>query len=225
MSGKKLAFLLFALGVMLAGWRWHAVGKRVEANSLAAYCERSLGAALRRFGGALPRRFMEDNLSILEHAREQDPASVEAAVSQAGYFFLLHRYEAAEKAYFEALALEKRAEIYANLARLYLQQERFEEAIEAFGKAIKVDPQLAPTLEPLIESARGHLQSRKQADQARYFSDAAALAAAAAADQAADAQASAVFADDFESGRVDHWSVWTQPLTQRNTPPPPRRRI
>jgi tetratricopeptide (TPR) repeat protein len=218
MSGKKLALLLCALCLLLAGWRWHAVGKRVEANSYAAYTERSLAAAMRRFGGALPRRFMDDNLSILEHAREQDPASVEAAVSQAGYLFLLRRYEAAEKVYLEALELEERPEIHANLGRLYLQQERFEEAIASFEKALKVDPQLAPTLNPLIESSRGELRARKQADKARYRDQ----------DSPPPAPSSLhglLFADGFEDGRVDHWSEWTLPVAQRNTPlPAPRGR-
>lgn len=199
MSGRKLAIGLFIAGLLLAGWRWHAVGQRVEANAAATFAERTLAQALRKFGGALPRRFLEDNLSRLERARRDDPSSVEAAVSQAGYLFLLRRFEPAEKVYFEALALEERAEIYANLARLYMNQDRPEDALEPLRKAMILDPQMSSLLQPMLDSARQAAEAQAAAEKARQADPGGATPAAP------DENAGLVFGDDFESGKLDRW--------------------
>lgn len=200
MSGRKLAIGLFLAGLLLAGWRWQAVGQRVEANEAATFAERTLAQALRKFGGALPRRFLEDNLSRLERAREGDPSSVEAAVSQAGYLFLLRRFEPAEKVYFEALALEERAEIYGNLARLYMNQNRPQEALEPLRKAMILDPQMTSLLQPMLDSARRAAEAQEAADKARQ-----AEPGGSAPPAAPEENAGLVFGDDFESGKLDRW--------------------
>ena len=194
MSGRRLAIALALLGLLLAGWRWQAVGRRTEANSVATFAERSLAQALQKFGGALPRRFLEDNLAKLERARKTDPASVEAAVSQAGYLFMLRRHEEAEKVYLEALEIEKRSEIYANLARLYMQQNRPEDAIAPLLQAIRIDPQMENQLRPMLENARRAAAAKEAAAQAR-----------AAGLPVAEPNEQAIFSDNFESGRLDRW--------------------
>lgn len=201
MSGRKLAIAVFVIFLLLAGWRWSAVGRRVEANSVATFAERTLAQALRQFGGALPRRFLEDNLARLERAREKDPTSVEAAVSQAGYLFLLRRHEQAEKVYLEALAIEERAETYGNLARLYMQEGRPEEAIEPLLKALQIDPQMKEVLQPMLDHARSAAAAKEVADKSFQENPEAAEEAAQASENA-----SLIFHEDFESGRLDRWS-------------------
>lgn len=201
MSGRQLAIVLCALGLLLAGWRWHAVGRRVEANSVATYAERTLAQALRQFGGALPRRFLEDNLARLERARVTDPSSVEAAVSQAGYLFLLRRHEPAEKVYFEALRLEERAEIYGNLARLYMQENRPEEAIEPIRKAMQIDPQMSNLLQPMLDNAERAAAAKEAAEKARRENPGAPVE-----EPGANENAGLIFSEDFESGQLLGWS-------------------
>ncbi len=198
MSGRRAAFALFLFCLLLTYWRYRAVGLRVEANSVAAISERNLAAALHQRGGSLPRRFLEDSLARLEKARELDPASVEVAVSQAGFLFLLHRYEQAEKIYLEAIEIEERAEIYANLARLYLQQNRPGDAIKPLRKAILIDPQLAPTLEQMLENAQQAFEAQEAAAKAQAQN----LSRAEI-----DRAAGLIFGDDFEGGDTTRWSV------------------
>lgn len=204
MSGRRLAIVLFLLALALAFWRAQAISRRVEANSVAALAERNLAAAFRRYGGALPRRFLEDELSRLGRARERDPASVEAAVSQAGFLFLLHRHEQAEKAYFEALAIEERAEIYGNLARLYLQEDRPGDAVEPLRKAMMIDPQLKDLLEPMLENARKSQEAKEAAERARQN---AGSGASVPSIPPTSETADLIFSDDFESGQ---WTRWTR---------------
>ena len=159
--------------------------------------------ALRQFGSAMPRRFLEDNLARLERARGLDETSVEVAVSYAGYLFLLHRFEAAERVYFEALALEERAEIHANLARLYLQTGRPAEAAESLRKAMLIDPQLSEQLQPMLDAAQREIEGRSAAesgaDQVGEFSG-------PASGSSAEPPPGVLFSDDFESGDVGRWS-------------------
>lgn len=198
---KRLALVLFCLFCLVGASRYFVVGREVRANMHATYAERSLQLALRQFGSAMPRRFLEDNLRRLERARELDPASVEVIVSHAGYLFLLHRYEAAERVYFEALALEERAEIHANLARLYMQTERPEKAIESLQKALWIDPQLTDQLQPMLEAARREAEARKAAEN-----NAGLPASSPELSSSAGPPPGVIFSDDFESGDFGRWS-------------------
>lgn len=202
-NARTLALLLFVFFGLVGASRWYTVGRKVEANAKATYAERSLQMALRQFGSAMPRRFLEDNLARLERARGLDETSVEVAVSYAGYLFLLHRFEAAERVYFEALALEERAEIHANLARLYLQTERPAEAAESLRKAMLIDPQLSEQLQPMLDAAQREIEARTAAesgaDQVGEFSG-------SASGSSAEPPPGVLFSDDFESGDVGRWS-------------------
>ncbi len=202
MSGRRLAIVLMVVFLAVGAWRWETNRDKVNANATAAYAERVLAAAIKRFGGALPRRLLEDQLALLEKARKLDPAGVEVPVSQAGYLFMLNRHEPAEKVYLEALALQKRSEVYANLARLYMQENRPEEALEPLRRAMAIDPQLKPTLEPMIEYARKTIEANAAAEKARE--DRAGGGSAPAAPESSET-AGLLFSDDFESGNLDRW--------------------
>lgn len=202
-NARTLALVLFVFFSLVGASRWYVVGRKVEANARSTYAERSLQMALRQFGSAMPRRFLEDNLTRLERARGLDEASVEVAVGYAGYLFLLHRYEAAERVYFEALALEERAEIHANLARLYLQTGRPAEAADSLKKAMLIDPQLSEQLQPMLDSALRELGARKgEASGANQVGD----LSLPASGSSAEPPPGLLFSDDFESGDVGRWS-------------------
>lgn len=203
MSGRRLAIVLAALALAAGAWRWETVRDRVNANATAAYSERVLGAAIKKFGGALPRRLLEDELARLGRARKLDPAGVEVLVSQAGFLFMLSRHDAAEKVYLEALALQKRSEVYANLARLYMQQNRPQDALEPLRKAMAIDPQLTPTLTPMVEYAKKAIEANAAAEKARQEREA--LGASAPAVPESSENAGLLFSEDFESGNLEHW--------------------
>jgi tetratricopeptide (TPR) repeat protein len=116
------------------------------------------------------------------------------AVSQAGYLFMLRRHDEAEKVYLEALEIEKRSEIYANLARLYMQQNRPEDAIAPIEQAIRIDPQMENQLKPMLENARRAAAAKEAAEQAK-----------AAGLPVPEPDEQAIFSDNFESGRLDRW--------------------
>lgn len=82
---------------------------------------------------------VHQNVSMLKKAQELDPASVSAKIGLAGQYMLQKRWSAAERELQAAAVLETRAEIYANLAQIYLATGDKERALAAIDTAIKLD--------------------------------------------------------------------------------------
>ncbi len=89
--------------------------------------------------GALTQRLLERNLELLRQAEALSPVEVGLPITRAGQFMLLKRPHAAIRAYRQALVLEPRGEVYANLGRAYLEAGDREAAAEAFHRAILLD--------------------------------------------------------------------------------------
>jgi tetratricopeptide (TPR) repeat protein len=97
------------------------------------------GAFARRPLPPQVRRLLESGASGLLEAGERDPVEFGIPMARGSLFYLLGRSGAAVRAYEEALALEARSEIYANLGRVYFTAGDQDAAREAFRKAQRLD--------------------------------------------------------------------------------------
>ena len=97
--------------------------------------------------GGLPRRFGEHHLRLLSEAGELAPALVDVPVARGWQYILLGRPQGAIRAFEEALELEPRARVWANLGEAHMSAGNHAEAREAFTRAIELDPLLARELE------------------------------------------------------------------------------
>lgn len=125
--------------------RWHVsrVLKTVETVTL---------QASRR--GKMPRQLADLHLRLLREAAERQPALIDIPVARSWQYLLLGRPQAAVRTLEEALALEPRARVYANLGEAYLKADRPRDAAEAFDRALVLDPRLRGEIEPQLKRAR-----------------------------------------------------------------------
>lgn len=137
------AALLWQVSEARSRWRVSRVLKAVETVTLEAG---------RR--GKLPRQLADLHLRLLREAAERQPALIDIPVARSWQYLLLGRPRAAVRTLEEALALEPRARVYANLGEAYLKADRPRDAAEALDRALVLDPRLRDELQPLLARAR-----------------------------------------------------------------------
>ncbi len=92
--------------------------------------------------GRLPPQIGNHHLRLLSEAAALNPAQVDVPVARGWQYLLMKRPQAAVRAFDEALALEPRAEVYANLGQAHLAAGDRDAAREAFRRAVTLDPGL-----------------------------------------------------------------------------------
>lgn len=92
--------------------------------------------------GRLPPQLGGHHLRLLREAAVLNPAQVDVPVAKGWQYLLMKRPQAAVRAFDEALDLEPRAEVYANLGQAHLAAGDRDAAREAFRRAITLDPSL-----------------------------------------------------------------------------------
>jgi tetratricopeptide (TPR) repeat protein len=188
MSGRRLFWVVAPL-LLLAVWGHgrEAWRRLVASHQLAAVEGTVLGLSRQGLLTHRPprdprvRQLLERSVVLLRRAEELDPVAVGIPVARGSLYSLLGRPEAAVRAYGEALELERRPEIYANVGRAHLREDDREAAQEAFRRAVRLDRTLTAEL-------RGYLPElyyRRGRDRAA---------------------AGKIFADDFESGGLERWA-------------------
>ncbi len=140
MSGRRLfwivtPFLAVALVLQVARaerlWRVSRTVSAVEQVT----AELSLA-------GRAPRGRIEYHLQLLRQSDRLVPGWVDVPVARGWQYLLTDRPEAAVRSFEEALELEPRAEIYANLVQAYLMTGDREAALEAYKAVRLLDPSL-----------------------------------------------------------------------------------
>lgn len=132
-----LAVLLVALGFQTRRiGAWYGAATRLRAVEVTTHQLLRAG----RLNATVLWRLLDE----LETARRLDPG--EAAISQAegSLYRLLQRPEEAREAYRRALELEQRPETWLNLGAAQDAAGDEEEAMESFGRAVRLDPGLRP---------------------------------------------------------------------------------
>ena len=144
MTGRRLFWVVLALSAVALSVQAKAALDHLRASRILRVVETvSLQASQR---GGLPRRFGDHHLRLLDEAGELDPALVDVAVARGWQYLLTGRPEAAIRAFDEALELEPRARVWANLGEAHMKAGHLDEARDAFEKAIELDPLLAKEL-------------------------------------------------------------------------------
>ncbi|HVR31049.1 MAG TPA: O-antigen ligase family protein [Thermoanaerobaculia bacterium] len=100
-------------------------------------------------GPEAARPMLQANLRPLRRAAELDPASAAMPMAIGSHYLLLGNAGAAGEAYERALAIEPRATLYLNLARVRLLEGRREEALGLIDAAVTLDPALRREAETL----------------------------------------------------------------------------
>jgi len=90
-------------------------------------------------GGPAAASRLRQGLALLRQIAPLDPALVDVPVTRGGLYLLLKRPQAAIRSYREALRLEPRGEVYANLGRAYLMNGDEPKARQAFRTAVRLD--------------------------------------------------------------------------------------
>lgn len=144
MSGRRLVWIvspLLAVALVLQGiraerlWRVSRIVGAVEQ----ATTEMSLS-------GRVSRSKVEYHLRLLREAERLVPSHVDIPVARGWQYLLTNRPEAAVRSFEEALAIEPRAEVYANLVQAHKMNGDLEAAAEAYRTALRLDPSLADSL-------------------------------------------------------------------------------
>ena len=137
-KGLRLPGVILAL-LFLAwfGLRFSQTRDLLGADRLLAMAETRTAQVLAGSGQAT--QIVHQNVGLLKKAQSLDPSSVAIKVSLAGQYILQKRWTSAERELKEAADLEPRAEVYANLAQVYLGMDKQDEAMTAIDTAIKLD--------------------------------------------------------------------------------------
>lgn len=125
-------------------------------------------------------QILRSHLAVLDDLARFDPAEVRVPMAVGGRYYLMGRPDAAVRAYEEALALERRGEVYLNLARSHRAAGEQELANEAARLALRLAPDQRETLESL-----GFLAPEPGDEPGRGAS----------------------FEDDFETGDTSGWAA------------------
>jgi Flp pilus assembly protein TadD len=139
-SGLALAALL-ALGAQSI-----RASHRLRASRLLKVVEAVTAQAAR--AGASGRPLLGRNLQLLAEAEPLDPTNIAIPVARAAQLLLLERFDEARAEYGRALALEPRAEIWLNLARVEWRTGNRAAAQATFAKATALNPRLSAELPP-----------------------------------------------------------------------------
>lgn len=149
MTGRHLFWILLALlGTMLVWQGRQALGQWRASRILNAVETMTKQRSQR---GGVPRQMADAHLRLLKQVTELNPALVDAPVSRGVQYLVTGRPQGAIRAFEEALALEPRDRIYANLGEAYLEAGRPTEARQALDRALVLDPRLRKELEGLLE--------------------------------------------------------------------------
>lgn len=152
MTGRRLFWIVLVMSV----WALLAQAKIAQRHWRASRILRvvetvSMQASQR---GGLPRRLGDHHLRLLGEAAELDPALVDVQVARGWQYLLLGRPQGAIRAFEEALELEPRARVWANLGEAHMKAGNHAEARQAYEKAIELDPLLAKELESQLSRVR-----------------------------------------------------------------------
>ncbi|MEM1207038.1 MAG: hypothetical protein AAGN66_27640 [Acidobacteriota bacterium] len=188
MKGRHLAVLVLPLTALALWWGFQDARKRLSANRMLAVVEaRSQMAAQ---NPQVATRVLESNLAVLRQAAELDPGEVGIPMARAGQFLLMRRHAAAVRAYEEGIALEPRAELYANLARAHLDEGSRDLARQAIETAVLLDHNQYRHFRKFLEEERRLRVLRRERAEA--------------------AKGPIIFSDAFESGDLSRWSEAVQ---------------
>jgi len=187
MSGRRLFWVVVPL-LLLAVWGHgrEAWRRLVASHQLAAVEGTVRGLAQQGLLGQRPprdpraRQLLERLVVLLGRAEELDPVASAIPIARGSLYGYLGRPEAAVRAFEEALELERRPEIYAEVGRTHLREDDREAAREAFRQAVRLDPTLTAEF-------RGYLPELYRRDRG-------------------GAGAGRIFADGFESGGLEGWT-------------------
>ncbi|MCP4662789.1 MAG: tetratricopeptide repeat protein [bacterium] len=137
MNGRRLFWILLPILVLALALQAGHAERRWRASRTVKAVQFLAAQASRGGPAAAPR--LHRGLALMRGIAPFDPASVDIPVTQGGLYILLKRPQAAIRAYQEALRLEPRGEVYANLGRAYLMDGEQEPARKAFRKAVRLD--------------------------------------------------------------------------------------
>ena len=187
MKGRGAALVLLPL-LAAAVWLHFDYGRdRLGANRLVAMVEGFIVQA-GGSGAKVPPPMLEQQLKLMRRAAELDPGEVGVPLTRGGLFFLLERPSAAARAYQDALKLEVRGEIYANLARVHLATGDREAAMRAIHMAVALDHNQNRHFRKALAAERRRRAWQRQVSAGKT------------------GRASLIFRDSFESGDLSHWS-------------------
>lgn len=143
--------LVLLLGALV--WQVRDGGRLWRANRILAVVESATRQAHQM--GRLPPRLGELNLRLLAQAARLDPVRVDIPVARGWQYLLLDRPSGAVRAFEEALALEPRAEVYANLGQAYLAAGDRDAARDALARAVELDPRQEDDIRALLGEGEG----------------------------------------------------------------------
>jgi tetratricopeptide (TPR) repeat protein len=166
-GARRLAWVLAALLVAALVLEGRQAERRLRAShQLAAVEDMTRQLASR---GLLSRQVMERQAHVMQEAAALDPVEVGIPIARGAQYLLLGRYDAAIRAYEEALELEARGEIYANLGRARFHAGDREGAREAFTKALRLNPALGRKFKSYVRELNvrgpGRLEEEEEAEE------------------------------------------------------------
>ncbi|HEX9730708.1 MAG TPA: O-antigen ligase family protein [Thermoanaerobaculia bacterium] len=148
---RRVALLAFVVLLGAVVWQLLAAGGSLRSSRLLAGVEKTTQQASR--AGRLPPRLGEHHLRLLATAGRLDPARVDVSVARGWQYLLTGRPHGAVRAFEEALALEPRAEVYANLGQAHLAAGDRDAARDAFARAVELDPRKHDEIRKLFPQA------------------------------------------------------------------------
>lgn len=153
MTGRRAFWIVLALSLAALFVQARDARNRWRASRILKAVEAVSQQASQR--GGLSRGLGDHHLRLLDEAGELDPALVDVPVARGWQYLLTGRPEGAIREFEDALALEPRARVWANLGEAHLQAGHRDDAREAFEKAIALDPLLARELAGQLSRLRG----------------------------------------------------------------------
>jgi tetratricopeptide (TPR) repeat protein len=150
---RFFAGCLAALALLALGAQSLRAAHRLRASRLLKVVEAVTPQAAR--AGTQGRPLLGRNLQLLAEAEPLDPTNISIPVARGAQLLLLERLGEARAEYLRALALEPRAEIWLNLARVEWRNGEHASAASSFAKAAALNPRLAAEIPPGALGARG----------------------------------------------------------------------
>lgn len=151
MSGRRLFWILSPLLAVALVLQVVRADRLWRVSRVVAAVEQATEEMSR--GGAVPRGRIEYHLRLLNESERLVPGSIDIPVARGWQYLLSDRPEAAIRSFEEALKLEERAEVHANLVQAYLMNGDLEAARKAYEMARLLDPSLDIVLSDELAAA------------------------------------------------------------------------
>lgn len=140
MSGRRLGWIVSPLLALVLVFQVLRADRLWEVSRILQAVEQATTEL--SLGGSVPRGRIEYHLRLLRQAERLAPRQVDIPVVRGWQYLLTERPEAAIRSFEEALELEPRAEIYANLVEAHMMNGDPAAAAQAYKMARLLDPSL-----------------------------------------------------------------------------------